>query len=147
MRTWLNTPFYLSLPHYAWRHNQVQHAYRADLECRQHRRTPSNLPHLGSLPLWRMPMSVNKRAKLTQCPWSSFLSRVHPMFRNYVTCFSLVSQVLVTLELPMHPHPPAADCTLAHYTTALSHDVVYLPILFLACKPWFRLFLARESSL
>ena len=68
------------------------------------------------------------------------------MVGNYVSCIMLESQVIVTLDLPIHPHPAAADCTIAHYTTALSHDVVYLPILFLACELGFRLFLAREAS-
>ena len=43
-------------------------------------------------------------------PMEFFPSGVHPLFRNYVTCLRLESQVLVILELPMHPHLAATDC-------------------------------------
>ena len=76
-------------------------------------------------------MFVSKRFQLTQCPWSSFLSGVHPLFRNYVTCLNLESQVLVTLELPLHPQLAGADFMSAHYISVLLHDVGYLPVLFL----------------
>ena len=69
-----------------------------------------------------------------------------PWLASTLLVFSLERQVLVTLDLPIHPPPTTTDCTPARYTTAVSHDVVYLPILFLACEPGFRLFLARESS-
>ena len=91
-------------------------------------------------------MFVSKRFQLTQCPWSSFLSGVHPLFRNYVTCLRLESQVLVTLELPMHPHLATTDCMSAHYISVLSHDVVYLPVLFLAFEPGFRLCLHCNAT-
>ena len=65
--------------------------------------------------------------------WSS------PLVRNYVTCLRLESQVLVTLELPMHPHLAATDCMSAHYISVISHDVVYLPGVFFACELGFRL--------
>ena len=69
-------------------------------------------------------MFVCKMFKLTQCPWSSFLSGVHPLFRNYVTCLNLESQVLVTLELPLHPQLAGADFMYAHYISVISPDGV-----------------------
>ena len=70
---------------------------------------------------------------------SSFLSGVHPLFHDYVTCLNLESQVLVTLELPMHPQLAGADFMSAHYIFVLSHDVGYLPVVFLAFEFGFRL--------
>ena len=65
--------------------------------------------------------------------WSS------PLFRNYVTCLRLERQVLVTLELPLHPQLAGADCKSAHDISVISHDVGYLPVLFLAFELGFRL--------
>ena len=91
-------------------------------------------------------MCVCKLFKLTQCPWSSFLSGVHPLFRNYVTCLNLESQVLVTLELPLHPQLAGADFMSAHYISLISHDVGYLPVLFLAFELGFRLCLHCNAT-
>ena len=72
--------------------------------------------------------------------WSS------PLFHNYVTCLRLESQVLVTLELPMHPHLATTDCMSAHYISVLVHDVGYLPVLFVEFEPGFPLCLHCNAT-